>query len=147
MVDKNLINQLGLSEEKINQQIEDMFSDEDRQYFETVLEKKVDSHLPGNILKGKIVTQIGNDVIVEIGLKSEGVVDASEFDNPDEIEVGAEIEVLLEDSDSNEGLILLSKRKADRIKGWETIVTTKKEGDVVVGKVIRRIKGGLLVDI
>lgn len=147
MVNRNLINQLGLSEDKINQQLEEMFSDDDKQYFETILEKKVDSHLPGNILKGKIVAQIGNDVIVEIGLKSEGIVDASEFDSPDEIEAGAEIEVLLEDSDSDDGLILLSKRKADRIKGWETIITTKAEGDVVVGKVIRRIKGGLLVDI
>ncbi|MCK4886514.1 MAG: S1 RNA-binding domain-containing protein, partial [Planctomycetes bacterium] len=147
MVNRNLINQLGLSEDKINQQIEEMFSDDDRQYLETVLESKVDSHLPGNILKGTIVTQIGNDVIVEIGLKSEGVVDASEFDSSDEIEAGVEIEVLLEDSDSNDGLILLSKRKADRIRGWETIIATKQEGDIVTGKVIRRIKGGLLVDI
>jgi len=147
MVNRNLINQLGLSEDKINQQIEEMFSDDDKQYFETILEKKVDSHLPGNILKGTIVTQIGNDGIVEIGLRSEGSVDASEFDSPDEIEPGAEVEVLLEDSDSDDGLILLSKRKADRIRGWETIITTKAEGDVVTGKVIRRIKGGLLVDI
>ena len=147
MVNRNLVNQLGLSEDKINQQIEEMFSDEDQQYLEGILESKVDSHLPGNILKGTIVTQIGNDVIVEIGLKSEGVVDASEFDSSDEIEAGVEIEVLLEDSDSDDGLILLSKRKADRIRGWETIITTKEEGDIVTGKVIRRIKGGLLVDI
>jgi small subunit ribosomal protein S1 len=55
--------------------------------------------------------------------------------------------VLLEDTDSESGLILLSKRKADMIRGWEYIINTKKEGDVVRGKVIRRIKGGLLVDI
>jgi len=82
-----------------------------------------------------------------VGLKSEGVVDASEFEDPEEIVPGKEIEVLLEDTDSGGGLILLSKRKADRIRGWETIINTKKEGDVVSGRVIRRIKGGLLVDI
>ena len=93
------------------------------------------------------MSQIGNDVIVEVGLKSEGIVDAGEFDSPDEIAPGKEIEVLLEDTDSGGGLILLSKRKADRIRGWETIIDTKKEGDIVSGKVVRRIKGGLLVDI
>jgi small subunit ribosomal protein S1 len=93
------------------------------------------------------VSQIGNDVMVEVGLKSEGVVDAAEFGSPEEITPGTEIEVLLEDTDSESGLILLSKRKADVIRGWETIINTKKEGDVVTGKVIRRIKGGLLVDI
>jgi small subunit ribosomal protein S1 len=84
---------------------------------------------------------------VEVGLKSEGVVDAGEFDSPDQIAPGKEIDVLLEDTDSESGLILLSKRKADTIRGWETIINTKKEGDTVKGKVIRRIKGGLLVDI
>jgi small subunit ribosomal protein S1 len=107
----------------------------------------VDSHLPGTILKGKIVTQIGNDVIVEVGLKSEGVVDAAEFDDPSQLVPGTEIEVLIEETDSESGLILLSKHKADRIRGWETLINTKKEGDAVKGKVVRRIKGGLLVDI
>jgi len=147
MVDRNIINKLGLSQEELDQQVNEMFSDKENKFLEEVLKAKVDSRLPGAILKGTIVSQIGNDVIVEVGLKSEGVVDASEFDSTDEIEPGKEIEVLLEDTDSGGGLILLSKRKADRIRGWETIVNTKKEGDVVSGKVIRRIKGGLLVDI
>jgi len=147
MVDRNIVNKLGLSQEQLNDQVEQMFTAKDSEYLEEVLKAKVDSRLPGTIVKGTIVTQIGNDVIVEVGLKSEGVVDAGEFDNPEDIEPGKEIEVLLEDTDSEDGLILLSKRKADRIRGWEHIIATKKEGDVVKGKVIRRIKGGLLVDI
>ena len=147
MVDRNIVNKLGLSQEVIDQQVNKMFSDKENEFLEGVLQTKVDSRLPGTILKGTIVSQIGNDVIVEVGLKSEGVVDVSEFDSPDEISPGKEIEVLLEDTDSEGGLILLSKRKADRIRGWEVIVDTKKEGDVVGGRVIRRIKGGLLVDI
>ena len=147
MVDRNIINKLGLSKDTLDQQINEMFSDTEQAYLEEVLAAKVDLRLPGTILKGTIVTQIGNDVIVEIGLKSEGVVDAIEFDDPEEIESGREIEVLLEDIDSGGGLIPLSKRKADRIRGWETIINTKNEGDIVTGKVIRRIKGGLLVDI
>jgi len=147
MVDRNIVNKLGLSQEQLDKQVDEMFTDKESEFLEEVLKSKVDSHLPGTILKGTIVSQIGNDVIVEIGLKSEGFVDASEFDSSDEIEPGREIEVLLEDTDSGGGLIPLSKRKADRIMGWEMIVNTKKEGDVVTGKVIRRIKGGLLVDI
>ncbi len=147
MVDRNIVSKLGLSQEALDRQVSEMLSDKETEYLEETLQAKVDSHLPGTILKGTIVSQIGNDVIVEIGLKSEGVVDASEFDSADEISPGKEIEVLLEDSDSGEELIQLSKRKADRIRGWETVIDTKKEGDFVSGKVVRRIKGGLLVDI
>ena len=147
MVDRNIVNKLGLSQDELDRQIGEMFTEKDGEFLEEVLCAKVDSHLPGTILKGTIESQIGNDVIVEVGLKSEGVVDADEFDSPEEIEVGKEIEVFLEDTDSGGGLILLSKRKADRIRSWGTIIDTKKEGDVVSGRVIRRIKGGLLVDI
>jgi small subunit ribosomal protein S1 len=147
MVDRNIISKLGLSKEELERQVGEIFSEKDNEYLEQVLQTKVDLRQPGIILKGIIVAQIGNDVVVEIGLKSEGIVESSEFDSPDEIVPGEEIEVILEDEDSGEGLILLSKRKADRIRGWENIINTKKEGDVVVGKVIRRIKGGLLVDI
>jgi len=147
MVDRNIFGKLGLSEDKLEEQVNQLFGENETQYLEQTLQKKVDSRLPGTILKGTIVSQIGNDVIVEVGLKSEGVVDAGEFDSPEDAAPGTEIEVLLEDTDSESGLILLSKRKADTIRGWEYIINTKKEGDVVNGKVIRRIKGGLLVDI
>ena len=147
MVDFNLVNELGLNDELLTQQVGELYNDEDIKYLEEILQSKVDSRVPGSILKGKIVAMLGDDVIVEVGLKSEGVLDSSEFDSADEIEIGKEIEVLLEDTDSEGGMILLSKRKADRIRGWEIIIETKKEGDIVKGKVVRRIKGGLLVDI
>ena len=147
MVDRNIINKLGMTAEQVDSQVQEMFGEKENEMFQEALLAKVDSHQPGTILKGKIVTQIGNDVIIEVGLKSEGVVDASEFDNASELVPGTDIEVLLEDTDSETGLLLLSKHKADRIRGWENLINTKKEGDVVKGKVVRRIKGGLLVDI
>ncbi len=147
MVDRNIVNKLGLTEDKLDQQVGEMFGKQENEFLEEALQSKVDLRLPGTILKGTIVSQIGNDVVVEVGLKSEGIVDAGEFDGPDEIEPGKEIDVLLEDTDSESGLVLLNKRKADLIRGWATILEAKKEGDVVKGKVIRRIKGGLLVDI
>jgi len=147
MVDRNIINKLGMSAEQVDSQVNEMFGEKENEMFQEALQAKVDSHQPGTILKGKIVTQIGNDVIIEVGLKSEGVVDASEFEDASELVPGTDIEVLLEDTDSETGLLLLSKHKADRIRGWENLINTKKEGDVVKGKVVRRIKGGLLVDI
>jgi small subunit ribosomal protein S1 len=147
MVDRNIINKLGLSAEQVDAQVNEMFGEKENEMFQEALQAKVDSHQPGTILKGKVVTQIGNDVIVEVGLKSEGVIDAAEFEDASEIVEGKDIEALLEDVDSETGLLLLSKHKADRIRGWENLIATKKEGDTVKGKVVRRIKGGLLVDI
>jgi small subunit ribosomal protein S1 len=146
MVDRNIIRKLGFTPEELESKVNALFTEADGKLLSEALEKKVDALTPGTILKGRIIQQIGSDVILEIGLKSEGVVDVSEFDDPSEIQPGIEIEVLLEEVDSG-GLIILSKRKADRIRGWERLVTSRKEGDMVTGKVIRRIKGGLLVDI
>jgi small subunit ribosomal protein S1 len=146
MVDRNLILRLGINNDELEQQLNEMYTPEHQQMLDKVMDSKVESLIPGTIVKGIIVSQVGNDVVVELGLKSEGVVEASEFDNPEEIETGREIEVLLEEVDAENGIIL-SKRKADRIRGWERIITANKEGDVVKGIVSRRIKGGLLVDI
>ena len=146
MVDRNIVAKLGLSDEQIEKEVNELFTNEHDQLLNEALDKKVDTLIPGTILSGKIVTRLGNDVIVELGLKSEGIVDAAEFDDPEQIAPGTELEVLLEDVDAERG-ILLSKRKADRIRGWDRIVATTKEGDLVKGRVTRRIKGGLLVDI
>jgi len=146
MVDRNLITQLGMTEEQLENEVNALFTPEDQQLLHQVLEKRIEDLVPGSIIRGRIVTQLGNDVIVELGLKSEGIVEASEFDNPEDIEEGREIEVLLEEMDA-EGGIMLSKRKADRIRGWEFVIANHREGDVVKGRVTRRIKGGLLVDI
>ncbi|MHC4835750.1 MAG: S1 RNA-binding domain-containing protein [Planctomycetota bacterium] len=121
MVDRNLITKLGLSNEQIEQEVNELFTSEHTLLLEEELQKKVESLTPGTIVTGRIVTQLGNDVIVELGLKSEGMVEASEFDDPEEIVSGKEIEVLLEEMDAESG-ILLSKRKADRIRGWERVI-------------------------
>ncbi|AQT67677.1 30S ribosomal protein S1 [Anaerohalosphaera lusitana] len=146
MVDRNIVNKLGMTNEELEQEINGLFTEECSSLLEKELDQKVEDLIPGTILTGKIVSQIGSDVIVELGLKSEGLVEASEFDDPEDIVEGKEIEVLLEEMDAD-GSMLLSKRKADRIRGWEHIINTKEEGDVVTGRVTRRIKGGLLVDI
>jgi small subunit ribosomal protein S1 len=147
MVDRNIISKLGLTEEQLEQQVNELFKPEHREILTEVLDKKVHALTPGTILKGRIVAHLGNDVIVELGLKSEGIISAEEFDDPEEIQEDAEVEALIEEVDADGGGIILSKRKADRIRGWERVIENNSEGDVVTGKVTRRIKGGLLVDI
>ncbi|MDA1008333.1 MAG: 30S ribosomal protein S1 [Planctomycetota bacterium] len=99
------------------------------------------------ILKGKVIALSGDYVIVDIGYKSEGQIDKAEFEDIGGVAIGDVVDVLLESLDGAEGAVILSKRKADRIRGWEQILLTHKEGDVVEGKCLRKIKGGLLVDI
>jgi small subunit ribosomal protein S1 len=114
---------------------------------ESVISGDIQQFVPGNMLKGKIVGKAGDDAVIDVGLKSEGLIHKSEFDDWDTLESGTEIEVILEDLEDENGIIKLSKRKADRIRNWEKVLETYKEGDIVEGKGIRRIKGGILVDI
>src|SRR5262245_47663452 len=100
-----------------------------------------------SILKGRVVNILNDDVIVDVGYKSEGVIPLDQFENPSEVKEGYVVEVLLEQVEDESGMIALSKRKADRIRGWERVISTYKEGDVVKGKVTRKIKGGLLLEI
>lgn len=147
MVDKSILREIEIDEQAINQSISDALGTSDQQGILDVIDKTVRNFEPGTILKGKIVNYVGDDVIVEVGLKSEGSVSADEFDDPGEIRVGDSVEVLLEAVESDSGLVILSKRKADRIRGWERIIENYKEGDTIKGKATRRIKGGLLVDV
>ena len=94
-----------------------------------------------------MVGVIGDDVIVDVGYKSEGIIDVAEFGGSERVHPGDEVDVLLAAVEDDSGVIVLSKRKADRIRGWEKVISEHKENDVVTGRVMRKIKGGLLVDI
>lgn len=101
----------------------------------------------GRVVKGTIVRLGENQIVVDIGYKSEGTIPLSEFAQSSTLKVGDEIEVLLEETEDQEGMIVLSKRKADRIKNWEKIVAFYAKEEPVEGKIIGRVKGGYSVDI
>ncbi len=102
---------------------------------------------PGHVVKGHVIAITQKDVVVDIGFKSEGVIPAHEFDSLATLKVGDEIEVLLEETEDQSGRIVLSKRKAEKSQGWDRIVEQYGEGDTVDGKVVRKVKGGLMLDI
>ncbi|MCC6581563.1 MAG: S1 RNA-binding domain-containing protein, partial [Phycisphaeraceae bacterium] len=147
MVDRNLIAQLDISDIEAEQMIAAELGLATGGSMDALMDGQVAELKPGVILKGKIIGRSGDVFLIEVGLKSEGTLDKNEFDNPDEVEVGDAVEVLLMDIESDSGTVEISKRKADRIRGWERIINRNAEGDVVEGKVMRKIKGGLLVDI
>lgn len=101
----------------------------------------------GEIVKGKVLAIREGCAIVDVGFKSEGAIPLSEFGDPPEVNVGDEVEVLLEDKENQEGLVVLSKFKADFMKVWERIKSAYDEGEVVEGQVLRRIKGGMVVNL
>lgn len=147
MVDLNLIHSLGNLDEDVDVAVLDALGDAAGDLSKLVTADDSQDFTPGAILKGRISGAAGDDFIVELGLKSEGILERAEFDEPENVKVGDEVKVLLEDVEGDTGLVKISKRKADRIINWEVIMLSKKEGDPVSGKVTKKIKGGLLVDI
>ena len=101
----------------------------------------------GQILKGRVLAVTEKGVVVDVGYKSEGIVPLEEFSDPQTVQAGDEVEVLLESIEDEEGLMVLSKRKAERAQGWERIMAKANEGDLVEGRVSRKVKGGLMVDL
>ncbi|MCH1420990.1 MAG: S1 RNA-binding domain-containing protein, partial [Akkermansiaceae bacterium] len=100
----------------------------------------------GSIVNGTILDIRPQVVVVDIGYKSEGAIPVSEFEDED-IEVGDEVEVLLERLEDDEGLIVLSKEKAAHKQNWEKIMKVYEDGGLVKGKVKGAVKGGLIVNV
>jgi len=101
----------------------------------------------GQIVKGRIIAINPLDILVDISYKSEGVISLSEFSEPASLKVGDEVDVLVENIEDEHGTVILSKHKADRQKGWDRIINHFKEGDIIEGRPMRKVKGGLMVDI
>ncbi|MBL8888345.1 MAG: 30S ribosomal protein S1 [Planctomycetaceae bacterium] len=155
MVNRVLIR--DLEDDSITQELAGLFSDES--LLDNVIvgqEEDVDADFQLNkIVEGTIVKVDAEVVLVDIGFKSEGNIPRNEWDpNEPQPEVGQKVQVLIEDledelggTDDPQGLISISKRKADHIIHWRRVIQEVEEGKIVTGTVIRKIKGGLLVDI
>src|SRR5260370_2717693 len=141
---RNLLHQYDLPDEDLAQL--DAFVPED--WFP----HEQENFAVNKIVTGRVLEIRGEDVIIDIGYKSEGIIKLEEWkedgaDKPAQPQVGDNIQVLLETLEDEQGTISLSYRKAKRQKEWEAILAKHKEGDKVSGMVTRKIKGGLLVNI
>jgi small subunit ribosomal protein S1 len=111
-----------------------------------LIDSKFKEFREGSIVKGTILEIRPQIVLVDIGYKSEGAIPSNEFED-DEIEIGDEIEVLLERLENDEGMVVLSKEKAAYKQNWDKIVKVYQDGGLVRGKVKAVVKGGLTVNV
>ncbi len=126
----------------IKRNIENMDDEMASLYNQTISDVK-----EGQIVKGRVV-QIGEkEVLVDVGYKSEGVVYRSEFSDPEDLKIGDEIDVLFESKENDMGMVVLSHEKAKRFKGWQNVIENYREGDVIKGKVAKKVRGGFMVDV
>jgi len=148
MADPDLLKSIEVDDSEVEKVFQEAFGkvpdDED---LHKVIDGTIEALKPGRVIKGKVVRIEGENAVIDVGLKSEGLVPLSEWSDPSSVDVGDEVEVWLEGVETESGIIKLSKTRADRVRAWQRILSTAKEGDVVKGRVMRKIKGGLLVDI
>ncbi len=129
------------------------YNETDAELFRKMLEAPAEdspvSPVPpvGVILQGTVVDIVKDFVVVDVGLKSEGLIPIAEFREPENLQIGESIEVLLEEAEDESGQIVLSREKAEKQRQWEYILEHCEEGSIVTGRVVRKVKGGLMVDI
>ncbi len=134
-------------------EIDEEMSAEDQRAYEQFIgmyDQSMRNLAEGEIVKGRVVTITNNSVVIDVGYKSEGLIPVAEFFNEEgklSVAVGDDVEVLLEKTEDLEGHILLSYAKAARMRVWTDVENSFKEGRIIKGRVIDRIKGGLTVDV
>ena len=123
------------------------FGADNRDEMETMYAETMKTFVEGSIVLGKVLEVRPNEVLIDIGYKSEGVVAAIEFKDLSQVKPGDEFNVLLAQIEDDNGMVVLSKEKADQKLQWEKVLATYKEGSVISGIVKSRVRGGLIVDV
>ncbi|MFQ5454791.1 MAG: 30S ribosomal protein S1 [Nitrospirota bacterium] len=131
-------------------EIEDRSADEyDIDDLERMYEESFKQIQEGSVIDGKVVSIFKDEVLVDIGYKSEGTISVKEFSKEElsNLKTGDVIKVYLEEREDAEGNLVISKEKADKVKVWDDLKEIEGRGEALDGKVISRIKGGMIVDV
>jgi len=123
------------------------FEGDERAAMAAMYEETIKDFTEGSIVPGKALEVRENEVLVDIGYKSEGLIPLNEFKKPAEVKPGDEFEVLLERLEDDEGMVVLSKQRAEQKRNWDRVLATCEEGGTVEGVITGRVKGGMIVDI
>jgi small subunit ribosomal protein S1 len=148
MVNRNLLRQYDVSEGELQEELDAAFSHEGAEWLPPEEQEFQDNQ----VVTGRVRKVTADEVCVDVGYKSEGTIELREWYDESLNKVvppclGDRVEVLLEAVEDENGSVVLSYRKAQRQKQWEQVIEKHGEGDVVVGPVTRKIRGGLLVNI
>ncbi len=146
MADPILNKDLLISDDEINRHLAEAFGESVDNWIDQE-DVAPSATARDSILTARVIDIRGNTVVVEAGLKSEGMLPISEWDDPAAVKIGDKIQVHFDEIDPETGEVLISKRRADRQINWARLLETAKEGDRVKGRVSRSVRGGLLLDI
>ena len=136
IVDKNeLQHDNKSSSDEVNTELENLYSNT----FGDISEH--------SLIEGRVVGMNERDVLIDIGFKSEGIIDRSEFNEDDLPAIGDQVEVYLEFIEDASGNTILSKEKADFMRRWKELHDAFENETIITGTIVRRIKGGLIVDL
>jgi len=142
--------QASLGEEEKKREVKEPPRRDESEDFKTLYEESLKTVEEGQVLKGRVIDIAPDHVTVDVGYKCEGQIPMQEFlkrEKKVDVKIGDRIDVLLEKKDTEEGLLILSKEKADRVKVWREVSRSCREGEVIEGEIVSKVKGGLSVDI
>ena len=125
----------------------DEISEQENQKVESIYANTFGDISENTLVEGRVVGMNDRDVLIDIGFKSEGIIDRSEFDKNDLPKIGDHVEVYLEYIEDAGGNTILSKEKADFMRRWKELNDAFDKEKIIKGKITRRIKGGLIVDL
>ncbi|MFZ1288587.1 MAG: 30S ribosomal protein S1 [Melioribacteraceae bacterium] len=125
----------------------DEYSNEELQTLARLYDQSFQDLKEGEIIKGKIVGITDDNVVLDVGFKSDGTIPRSDFTATEEIKIGNDVDVVIESVEDEDGNLLLSKKRADFLKVWAKIIDAHENETILTGKILKRIKGGMVVDI
>ena len=125
----------------------DEYSPEELQTLARLYDQSFQDLKEGEIIKGKIVGITDDNVVLDIGFKSDGTISRNDFTSTEELKIGSEIDVVIESTEDEDGNLVLSKKRADFLKVWAQIIDAHENETILTGKILKRIKGGMVVDI
>jgi len=159
MVDAEKSNQTGMTEENASVQSkkggdtgsrfanDSEYSEDDFQKFSDLYSRTLKDIDEGQIVTGRVLAISNQEVVVDIGFKSEGTIPLEEFGDPPAVKVGDKVEVFLDSIENQDGQLILSKKKADFVQIWDNVIQIHEQDSTIKGKCMRRIKGGIVVDL
>ena len=125
----------------------DDYSQEEFKALEKLYNESFKDIKEGEIIQGKIVGITDDNVVVDVGFKSDGTIPKNEFSSTEELKIGTPVDIVIESVEDEEGNLVLSKKRADFLKIWDRIIKAFENEDVIPGKILKRIKGGMVVDL
>ena len=125
----------------------DEYSPEELQSLAKLYDESFRDFKEGEIISGTIVSFAGDNVVIDVGFKSDGTIPKADFSSTEELKIGSKVDVVVESVEDSEGNLVLSKKRADFLKVWAKIIEAYENETILTGKILKRIKGGMVVDL